>query len=94
MTERVRGIAQDVEALNELRQTVARLDERMSGVETNVKATRETIGKVRDAIEERDKAATDERKATRTALLGLTGVIVAALISGVAAIVVAGLGGS
>jgi len=86
----VSDLTTDVAKLNELAITVGRLDERMGNVETGVAATRETIGKIRTALEDRDKAATDERKATRVALIALTGTIITALVGAVVTIIAAG----
>lgn len=92
MRAQVSDLSDDVKDLQGLAVTVGRLDERMGNVEKGIAATRESVGKIRDALEERDKATTDERKAIRVALITLSGTIAAAIIAGVVAVLVAGMG--
>lgn len=49
----------------------------------------DALAAIRQTLENRDQAASDERKAVRVALISLTGVIVAALIAAAATIIVA-----
>jgi hypothetical protein len=53
---------------------------------------KDDVKELTEALTDRDKQATDERRSVRTALLSLTGVIIAALIAAVAAIMVAKIG--
>ena len=82
MRQRVDDVARDVSELQPMVVELTKIDARLAGVEVNV-------GKIAMALEDRDTRATEERKAMRTALLTLTGVIAAAMISGIASVVVA-----
>ena len=50
---------------------------------------KDDIGEISATLRRRDEDATDERKSVRIALLGLTGVIIAALIAAAATIIAA-----
>lgn len=91
LTTMLDNVREDVAALAPVVELATRLDVRMGNVETGIERTAKTIGAIRTALEDRDKQATDERKSVRIALIGLTGVILAALIAAVATIVVAGM---
>lgn len=63
----------------------------LRGVKQDIVDVRADVQGVRTTLSDRDKQATDERRAVRVALLALTGVIASALIAAVATIVAAGI---
>lgn len=92
LRSQVSAVAEDVHTLTPLVIATTELRGSIHGLKNDLAATRLEVTRVKDALDERDKASTDERKAVRVALISLTGTIAAALIAGIVAVIVAGLG--
>ena len=71
----------------------ARLQGSYEGILRELEHTRESIGAIRSSIEDRDRTASDERKAVRVALIALTGVITASVIGALATLAASGVFG-
>lgn len=89
--QHVEDLDEDVRGLAPLGVLTARIEERMAALEGDVRELGVLVAGLRQALEDRDRSATQERRAVRVALIGLTGVILAALISGIAAVLAAGI---
>lgn len=69
----------------------ARLQGSYEGITRELGHLRDSIGAVRSSIEDRDRIASDERKAVRVALIALIGVITASVIGSLATLAASGV---
>lgn len=93
LEQRVDDQRRALEAIGPVVTTAAELKLSIGHLQATVDELDKDIASIRAGLEARDKTVSDERKATRTALYSLVGVLVAALVSGGAAIAVALIGG-
>lgn len=85
--QRLDDLAHDVHELTPLVVSTTRMEGTIATLAKELGALTERVDKIAEALDTRDRAVTAERAATRRALLALTGVILAAVISGLATIV-------
>lgn len=83
--------AQLTDARREIR-TLSALPVQFAELANSVLNLKDDIKEISDAISSRDRQASDERRSVRIAMLSLIGVILAAVIAAVGAIVVAKIG--
>ena len=72
----------DVHDLGHVPTQIATVNAAINGLTATVTGLTKDITEIRDALAARDKSATDERRALRVALVGLTSSIIVALITG------------
>lgn len=89
LEQRVQDIDNQVSRLLPLAETMAGFGVKLDHIESGMTKLGADIHGIESMLDDRDKAVSAERKATRTALYSLVGVLAAALISGLASILVA-----
>jgi chromosome segregation ATPase len=75
--------SQQLQSLTPLPTQMVRLESGLEALRDGLKAVKEDIDELRDGISDRTKEQSEERRSLKLALIGLTGVIGAALIGGV-----------
>lgn len=87
----VHTIGAEVRLIASTNIAVARLEASVANLHADNASLRRDMDDISTALDDRDKRASEERRAVRIAMISLTGVITAALIAGIAAIIAAGL---
>jgi seryl-tRNA synthetase len=86
LKQEVTDLSREVLSLSPLTVAVARVEGQIGNLVREVKD-------IQDQLDTRDQRASDERRSLKVALISLTGVIGAALIGGIAAVIAAGVPG-
>jgi chaperonin cofactor prefoldin len=88
---RLQTIEQQVTDLRPLTTGLVRLEGRVSGLRDDVHDVGERVSAVQQSVEDKAQAQVEERRSLRVALIGLTAVIVAAMIAAAATLISAGV---
>lgn len=83
LEQRTLGLSQQIGNLGPLATQMVRLEGSVSSMREGLTDIRREISGIREGMDDRSKEQSDERRALKLALIGLTGVILAALIGGV-----------
>lgn len=87
----VKDLGNDVRELMPLVVATTELRGAITGLRNDVGTVKREVGEVKQALDARDRTATEERKAVKVALIGLTATILAAVIGGSVTLLIAGL---
>lgn len=88
---RLQTIEQQVTDLRPLTTGLVRLEGRVSGLRDDVHDVGERVSAIQQSVEDKAHAQVEERRSLRVALIGLTAVIVAAMIAAAATLLSAGV---
>lgn len=89
-SEQIKALVTEVHDMREMRVSIARVEEQMRATRSSVAAVERGVEELRDALEDRDDKATQERKANRTALYTLAGVLGTSVIGAVVTLLSSG----
>ncbi len=86
-------LAESVRGLQEAVRTIPALAQQVAVIASGMTDVRDDIASLRSSLTERDKDAAQDRRSLRNAVIGLVGVILAAII-GLVATIIASRGGA
>lgn len=88
--QQIKDLTSEVHDMREMRVSIARVEEQLTATRQSVGAVQSAVEEVRDALDDRDQKATEERKANRTALYALTGVLGTSVVGAVVTLLTSG----
>jgi uncharacterized protein YlxW (UPF0749 family) len=91
LQQRVEDLSNTMRTFAPMVVTMTRLEESVKGLHDDVSACTTSVSQIRNAIDDRERRYSQERRSLRIALIGLSGVIFAALISAAGTLLASGV---